>query len=125
MRLRTRHHQLPFIPTLYKDDDGREVLIFNASDKESVVAKYYVKEAKYRLLLPFTDWQESDGRYVLKYPSDSTNIKMKAIDQAGNERIVEFPSESREFIWYLVLIPFFAGGLIFWWRAVYLRKKQL
>ncbi len=64
-------------PNLY---DGKYVLIWNTTDKESGIAYYEVKEGN-------GPWMRAQSPFVLADQTMKGSIKVKAVDQAGNIRI--------------------------------------
>lgn len=79
-----------FKPEITKDENllnSKLVLIFAAEDKGSGIASYKVEEKKYRFLsLP--SWHNAESPYALSDQNLSSYILVKAIDKAGNERVV-------------------------------------
>ncbi len=76
----------PFEITLGKNPalfDNQYFISFFATDKESGVAYYEVKEGDY-------DFVRTTSPYLLKDQPLKGIIKVRAVDMAGNERIVEF-----------------------------------
>lgn len=91
-------------PELY---NGQSYLIFSTTDKQTGLDHYSVQETKIvaegqqswwsrlaaALLIgkqPEPQWQVVESPYVLKDQSLKSNIKVKAVDKAGNERIAEY-----------------------------------
>ncbi len=65
-------------PALY---GGKFVLIFNTTDKDSGIARYEVKEGS-------GDWKEAISPYLIIDQTLSSAISVKAVDKAGNVRLV-------------------------------------
>lgn len=105
----------PFIIELYKDErlyDGKYVLIFSAQDKETGIDRYEVMEISQEekdaenqesLLKKISIWRKkpawiaAQSPYLLADQSLDSYIRVKAIDKANNERMVEYfpPEEER------------------------------
>jgi hypothetical protein len=81
-----------FTPKLIADPsvyDGQFVLVFDTKDKHTKVASYLVREFRHPLLAWFADWSVAESPYLLKDQSLSSHIEVKAIDSAGNERVMK------------------------------------
>lgn len=73
----------PFTITLGRDEsifDGKYFISFYATDSDSGINRYEVKEGD-------SAFVASDNTYVLKDQTLRSNVYVKAIDNAGNERI--------------------------------------
>ncbi len=86
-----------FSITLTRDEvafGGRYFIVFNALDKQSGIDHYEVMEEPFREFDAFTwgradaPWIETESPYVLQDQTLNSTIRVKAIDKAGNERIV-------------------------------------
>lgn len=103
--------------------DGNYFLIFNTQDKESGIDYYAVFESK-RKKKSINDWMVTESPYILKDQSLKSYIYVKAVDKAGNERIVvvnpKYPLKWYEKIDILVIIILILISSI----AIYLIKKQ-
>jgi len=74
--------------------DGKYFLVFATQDKGSGIAGYAVHEStqkKDATRINTKKWQEAESPYVLKDQKLRSWIYVKAIDKAGNERIVMLP----------------------------------
>lgn len=100
----------PFIVELHQDPNvfnGSYYIIFSTVDKQTGVDHYEVLEIRvdeqigaapevtwWKKLLgkerPVPDWQSAKMPYLLKDQTLTSVIKVKAIDKAGNERLVEY-----------------------------------
>lgn len=98
----------PFTPIITSNPDlfdGKSVLIFTTQDKQTGIDSYYVKEYKYRLQRYFSLWQEVESPYVLRDQTGKSFVEVKAIDIAGNERVVSvLPSFATKSTEGLVLV---------------------
>lgn len=73
-----------FTPTITQDDnlyDGKFVLVFATQDKGSGIARYEIKEGYLGRYIP------AESPYVLKDQKSFKTIFVKAVDEAGNERV--------------------------------------
>lgn len=73
-----------FIPAIARDSnvfDGKYFLVFSAQDKSSGISHYEVREGWWG---PF---HEATSPYLLKNQGLTTDVYVKAIDNAGNERV--------------------------------------
>jgi hypothetical protein len=86
-----------FAITLAKDDSafsGEYFIVFNSSDKQSGIDHYEAMEEPFSEFEAFkwgradAPWVETQSPYVLKDQTLNSTIRVKAIDKAGNERIV-------------------------------------
>ena len=90
--------------------EGKKYLVFAAKDETSGVEYYEVKEGK-------RNFKKAVSPYLLEDQSLRSIIKVKAVDKAGNERIVEIKPPYKT-IWGNIL-PWIILGLIvagvIWW----------
>lgn len=105
----------PFVVQIYQDPSlfrGKYFLIFSTTDKQSGIDHYEVLETN-ALGFKIYNWQRAvwkaaESPYVLDDQRLRSIIKVKAVDNAGNERIIEYvPPEylaSRETALYPVAI---------------------
>ena len=73
-------------------------VVFVAEDKDSGVARYEVRESKY-IIFNSSKWVPAESPYTLKDQELRSNIFIKAIDKAGNERVVRV-SPKNPIHWY-------------------------
>jgi hypothetical protein len=85
--------------TLTRDEtafSGDYFIVFNALDKQSGIDHYEIFEEPFEDFSLFkwgradTPWQPTESPHVLKDQSLGSTIWVKAIDKAGNERVVKF-----------------------------------
>ena len=69
--------------------DGKYFIVFSTTDKQSGVDHYQVKEGK-------RDWKTAESPYLLENQSLGEEIKVRAVDKAGNERIQMIKFEVRK-----------------------------
>lgn len=86
--------------------EGKYLIVFFTTDKQSGIDHYEVKEGNFR-------WEKAESPYLLKDQSLKSEIKVKAVDKAGNERVekIKPKKNSKIFLFSLLFLPFF--GLIF------------
>ena len=89
-----------FSVAVFRDDkqfDGKYVVIFSTTDKQSGIDHYEIMEADSRGFLPGTDvkatWEVVTSPYALKDQNLESIIRVKALDKAGNDTIVEYVPE--------------------------------
>lgn len=66
--------------------DGQSYLVFTATDKSSGIDHYEVGES--RFFMPRT-FARAESLYLLR--DDTTDVYVKAVDRAGNERMASYP----------------------------------
>ncbi len=82
-------------PTVW---NGRYFLVFGATDKESGIDHYEVRET--RKGQEASDWVVAESPYLLKDQKLSSFISVKAVDRSGNERVEVIESTRPERLWY-------------------------
>lgn len=104
--------------------DGRYALAFNARDAASGIAYYEVKESpqSYSIasLYQSSSWRKAESPELLADQQLKSNILIKAVDKAGNERIAKIPAQN-PVPWYqnyiilslLLLILIVVGRFLF------------
>lgn len=101
-------------------EEGEKVLIFSTKDKQSSVVAYYVKEYSFPLLKWLTPWTLAESPYRLKDQSLKSVVTVKAVDEAGNERIMIMKPENPilTYLSYLlaVLLALVIPGIILYRR---------
>lgn len=130
-----------FAVTLTKDDyafSGKYFIAFNSNDKQSGIDHYEVMEEPFAEFSAFrwgradAPWLRTESPYVLKDQTLNSTIWVKAIDKAGNTRVVQFVPDtalrsiSRD---RLITIAIFVGvGVLlasFIFFAIWRRRKRL
>lgn len=117
-----------FKPEIIKIDD-KYYLAFTAKDKDSGIAYYVIRETRRKISLKReTDakWVEAESPYVLKDQKLRSYIYVKAIDKAGNERIVvvepRYPLKWYENWWIWVILIISIAYVI--WRIIAKQKQN-
>jgi len=85
--------------------NGKYFIVFSTTDKQTGVDHYEIQEGK-------GDWKRAvSSPYLLENQRLTSIIKVRAIDRAGNERIVKYLPAKKPFpYWVIILILF---GLVF------------
>lgn len=110
----------PFTVEVHQDPlifEGKYFIIFSTTDKQTGLDYYEVKEGK-------GSWQRAESPYLLKDQSLKNKILVKAVDKAGNERIVEHYTPSKQPIFFWLILIILAGFGVSWWLIIKLRPKQ-
>jgi hypothetical protein len=79
-----------FKPEIVKIDD-QYFLVFNSQDKQSGIDRYEIQISKETLLgqlVPLGNFEKGESPYLLNESDLDKIIEVKAVDEAGNERIV-------------------------------------
>ncbi len=103
-----------FTPTLAKDPnlfDGQWFLVFATSDKGSGIDHYEVSEGK-------NNWVVAESPYLLKKQNLLSDIFVKAVDKAGNERLAVI--HTQPWLGYVMLALL---AIIVITAAVFYRKR--
>lgn len=100
----------PFTIRIVQDPilfEGKYFIIFSAIDKQTGIDYYEIKEGK-------KEWEKAVSPYLLEDQSLKSIIKVRAVDKAGNERIIEYkPSVEVSFRWLLFSALIIIGWIIF------------
>jgi hypothetical protein len=106
-----------FKPEIVKINN-KYYLAFSTKDKNSGIDHYDVLEkpqAKSLLKSIIAKWVKTNSPYLLKNQSLSSNIEVRAVDKAGNERIVKLQDTYS--------LPWYKNYLI--WHYQQMRKLQV
>jgi len=111
-----------FKPEIVSDPnifDGKYSLIFETKDKGSGVDKYFVYEnTRKRTRIDANEWVVAESPYLLKDQKLRSYIYVKAVDKAGNERIVylnpKYPLKWYEKweIWSIIILVIVIGYVV-------------
>jgi hypothetical protein len=116
-----------FTPKLIADPsvyDGHFVLVFDTKDKQTKVVSYLIREFRHPLLAWFAEWNVAESPYLLEDQSLSSHIEVKAIDSAGNERVMKvLPQAPVNYVWSLVSGIGLGLGL-FVGFVIYFKKRR-
>lgn len=111
----------PFVPAISRDRsiaDGKWFLAFSAQDKSSGIDHYEIKEVGGKILSFLTAWSDGSSPHILRDQTLQSHIFVKAVDTAGNERVVIFSPENPRLwyqnyeIWIIILFMVMAGVVI-------------
>ena len=87
----------PFVPEIASDPNifgGRYFLVFSATDRNSGIGHYEVLEVPTDPAMDVSsEWVSARSPYLLQDQTLSSNIYVRAVDNAGNFRVVEVPAE--------------------------------
>jgi len=117
----------PFVIEVHQDQtifDGKHFLIFSTTDKQTGLDYFEIKEGE-------EDWKRGNSPYLLEDQELRSVIKVKAIDKAGNERIVEISSsgglvlkEKKILLWHILILIVLVLIAIFWIFKKLKKKKK-
>jgi len=87
--------------------EGKYFIVFSTTDKQTGIDYYEVKEGE-------NNWEKAESPYLLEDQDLSSIIRVRAVDKAGNARIIEYtpPKESFLYLYWklILLILFLIGG---------------
>ena len=95
-------------------------LIFSTTDKQTGLDYYEISETKVVDIQPqLLEFKKGTSPYLLEDQSLQSIIKVKAVDKAGNERIVEIKpiessQEKKQFSWWFIILIILVGSIIWW-----------
>ncbi|MDP3956568.1 MAG: cohesin domain-containing protein [bacterium] len=106
--------------------DGQWFLVFAAADKGLGMAHYEVRESRQRVFSFLAPWHNAESPFVLNDQELRSYVFIKAVDKAGNERIMELPPR-QPLPWYenwgimiliaVLLIAIFRVALLWLWKS--------
>jgi len=100
------------------DENAQVVLVFSATDKDSGIAAYYVREYKTVFGRIFSRWRKAESPYFLQDQSLQSYIEVKAVDLSNNKRTVNlyptYPDNTK--IWWLWLGLLLLLTIFFWYK---------
>ncbi|MDZ4260605.1 MAG: hypothetical protein U1A25_02970, partial [Candidatus Sungbacteria bacterium] len=79
--------------------EGKRFLVFATQDKISGLDYYTIKESRQNFFTFFSKWSQAKSPYVLQDQELRSSIFVKAVDNAGNKRIVKI-MPSNPLMWY-------------------------
>ena len=110
-----------FKPEIVKIDN-QYFLVFNSQDKQSGIDRYEIQTLKETLLgqlVPVTNFEKGESPYLLDKSNLTKTIKVKAIDKAGNERIVTLNPQvpikwyKNYWLWSIIIVGIILGYIIY------------
>lgn len=113
-----------FAPEIAKDKsvfEDRWFLAFATQDKGSGIDHYEVKESGQKIFALFHKWSRVGSPYVLGDQELRSFVFVKAVDKAGNERIVILPPQKSLSLYenYFIPVILIAGSVV---AGIILRK---
>jgi hypothetical protein len=118
-----------FKPEVSRDPnlfDNKWFVVFAAQDKGSGIDRYEIKESRYNIF-DFSKWVSALSPYVLTDQELKSNIFVRAIDKAGNERIVKLTPENpipwyENFEEWFIIISVLIAALIYFFLTKKIKK---
>ena len=113
----------PFEVSIGRDErsaGGQHFLTFSAQDQASGIDHYEVSERRWRFL-GRDQWQRRESPFILADQERKSMIKVRAVDRAGNERIVTVAPQQPSVLEYLIIAALlgFAGiTILLLWRRL-------
>ena len=116
----------PFMIEVRQDPEifeGKYYLVFSTTDKQTGLDHYKVAEVRVTGVRPLQklEWKVVESPYLLEDQELQSIIKVKAVDKAGNERIVEVgpikpfvPPEKKPFPWWMIVLVIVVAGAGYW-----------
>ncbi len=114
-----------FVPKIAADPsifDGKMFLVFATQDKKSGIDYFEVRETRQRILTMFSKWIPAESPYVLQDQDLRSYVFVKAVDRAGNERIVFLPPKyplkwyEQPLVWVILILGVIIGYVL--WRRL-------
>jgi hypothetical protein len=106
----------PFIPEIATNTNifaGQYFIVFGTTDEQSGIDHYEVLEVPAgKSIGSVAAWQPATSPYLLKDQSLSSDIYVRAIDKAGNVRIVKIPAEHPSVLRTVPWLEVSVGGLV-------------
>jgi hypothetical protein len=95
--------------------EGKYFITFSTTDKQTGVDHYEVQENK-NWERENKKWKQATSPYLLEDQNLQSIIKVKAVDKAGNERIVGYKPlrKSKSLIYWLIVLILFIAGAVVW-----------
>ncbi len=110
VRISDRNPPEAFIPEIVRDadtEDGKWMLVWNAHDKETGISYFTVFESpRVRKAISEDEWESATSPYVLRDQARRSYVYLRAVDGAGNERVVGILPERGSYGWRDALIGF-------------------
>jgi len=119
-----------FKPEIARDPmlfEGKWFLVFVTQDKGSGIDHYEVKETRQRILTMFSKWILAESPYVLHDQELRSYVSVKAVDRAGNIRIITMRPQNplRWHESYENLVTMLGGAIIilFFIKKLWTKKR--
>jgi len=107
--------------------DGKWFVAFATADKGTGISHYEIKEYRFKLFAFLNPWRVAVSPHILLDQELKSHIIVRAIDNAGNMRVVEV-SPSHSLLWYEYALYWFIiviGVLIVFIVMMILKRKFL
>jgi hypothetical protein len=95
-----------FSPEISRNEhvfSGQWFLSFSTVDKHSGISHYEVQEVPFKFLKLFKEWKKVESPYILENQNRKSFLFIKAVDNAGNERIIEIAPLYKN-LWYVFIL---------------------
>lgn len=115
-----------FNPIIARDPalfDNQYFVTFATQDKDSGIARYEIREFKFKLFSAFSFWKEAESPYVLKNQNLDRFIEIKAVDNNKNVRVAEILPQNKIPLWQYMI--YFSLLLCAFASVCYLTLKKL
>ena len=116
----------PFVPLIVSGAPfgyADSVLIFSTHDKDSGIARVDIAHSYNAYAVEGNlSWQEAQSPYVITKANEDTYTFVRAVDRAGNARVVVVPPQRTSIIallytwWLIVLLLLFCGATLYRYR---------
>ena len=103
-----------FLPKIGKDPSvfgGKYFLTFATTDETSGIDHYEISETRGKRQ---EIWKKAESPYLLEDQSLQSKILVKAVDKAGNERIVQLQPPKKPFPYGEIFLILIGIGIIWW-----------
>ena len=103
--------------------EGKYFIVFYTADKQTGVDYYEIKEGK-------RNWERGESPYLLKDQKLSGIIKVKAVDKAGNERIMvleaRYPIKwyEQSLAWIIIILGIVIGCILWKIRKIKFKARN-
>jgi len=95
--------------------DGKYFIIFFTTDKQTGLNYFEVQEGR-------REWQRAESPYLLKDQTLRSIIRVRAVDMAGNERIIELQPLKKPFPYWAIILVLITAGVI--WGIIRILKRK-
>ncbi|TKJ18850.1 MAG: hypothetical protein CEE43_17130 [Promethearchaeota archaeon Loki_b32] len=96
--------------------ENKYFIVFSTADKQTGIDYYEVKEGK-------GEWIIAQSPYLLKDQNLQSIIKVKAVDQADNQVIIEYTPLRRQLTFLAIFLILCV--IIFWWILKNIKKRNI
>jgi len=117
-----------FVPEYGRSEgvyDNKWFIVFSAQDKNSGIDHYEIKEVSPLNIFTSGSWQRATSPHVLQHQSLNKFVYIKAIDKAGNERIVKLYPQKKGLLYMSYILWGILIVLLAWFVKKLLRRTWL